>query len=86
MRSFFKTKIVKFGKSHGVIIPKVWFDFLALKNGVELRLDSGQIFIRPANRPRHNWEAQFQVLAAKPDDQHLGGELSSPWEKKEWEW
>jgi len=86
MSSVLKTRIVKIGNSHGVRIPKVWLDQLALENGVEMAMDTDQIIIRPANRPRHKWEAQFQAMAANHDDHIQDEALSTHWDKEEWEW
>lgn len=86
MSAVLKARIVKIGNSHGVRIPKVWLEQLALGEEVEMTVQSDQIIIRPAHRPRHNWEEQFQVMAANGDDRLLDEALATRWDKEEWEW
>jgi hypothetical protein len=45
-----------------------------------------QIIIRPARRPRHNWEEQFQVMAANGNGRLLDEAIATRWDKEEWEW
>ena len=86
MSAILKVRIVKIGNSHGVRIPKVWLEQLALSEEVEMAVQSDQIIIRPAHRPRHNWEEQFQVMAANGDDDLLDEAIATRWDKEEWEW
>jgi len=86
MSAVLKARIVKIGNSHGVRIPKVWLEQLALGEEVEMAVQSDQIIIRPAHRPRHNWEEQFQVMAANRDDRLLDEVFATQWDKAEWEW
>jgi len=86
MSAVLKARIVKIGNSHGVRIPKVWLEQLALGEEVEMAVQSDQIIIRPAHRPRHNWEEQFQVMAANGDDRLLDEAIATRWDKEEWEW
>ncbi|MBI4772427.1 MAG: AbrB/MazE/SpoVT family DNA-binding domain-containing protein [Chloroflexi bacterium] len=86
MGTVLKARIVKIGNSRGIRIPKVWLDQLALGEEVEMAVQSDQIVIRPARRPRHNWEEQFRALAAQGDDRLLDEAIATRWDKEEWEW
>jgi antitoxin MazE len=81
-----KARIIKIGNSHGVRIPKIWLEQLALGEEVEMAVQSDQIMIRPAHRPRHNWEEHFQAMAANGDDRLLDEAIATRWDKAEWEW
>ena len=86
MSTVLRARIVKIGNSHGVRIPKVWLEQLALSEEVEMAVQSDQIVIRPAHRPRHNWEERFQVMATHGDDRLLDDAVATRWDKAEWEW
>lgn len=89
MNAVMKTRIVKMGNSHGIRIPKLLLEQLGLTDQVEVEVQSDQLVIRPAlKQTRQGWEAQFQEMAARGDDQLLDAELvtSSQWDKAEWEW
>lgn len=86
MSAVLKARIIKIGNSHGVRIPKLWLEQLALGEEVEMAVQSDQIIIRPAHRPRHNWEREFQVMAANGDDRLLDEAIATRWDKEEWEW
>jgi len=86
MSTVLKARIIKIGNSHGVRIPKVWLEQLDLGTEVEMAVQSDQIVIRPAHRPRHNWDQLFHAMAARGDDRLLDETAATQWDKDEWEW
>jgi antitoxin MazE len=86
MSTFLKARIVKIGNSQGIRIPKVWLEQLDLGNEVEIAVQSDQIIIRSAHRPRHDWNEQFQAMAMHGDDPLLDETIATRWDEEEWEW
>ena len=86
MGTSLKARIVKIGNSHGVRIPKVWLDQLDLTGEVEMAVQADQIVIRPAHRPRHDWDEQFRLMAANGDDRLLDPAAPTQWDQDEWTW
>lgn len=83
-----RTRIVKIGNSQGVRIPKFLLEQTALRDEVELELQSGQIIIRSPHQPRRDWDAAFAEMSRRGDDALLDGDalLSTDWDEEEWEW
>ena len=86
MSSVRKTQIVRIGNSRGIRIPKVWLDQLELGVDVELELESDQIIIRSARRPRQDWDEQFRRMAEAGEDRLLDPVMLSTWDVDEWQW
>lgn len=86
MSTSLRVRIIKIGNSQGIRIPKVWLEQLHLGAEVEMTVQPKQIIIRPAHQPRHNWDEQFQAMAACGDDQLLDKVMPTRWDKEEWEW
>jgi antitoxin MazE len=86
MGTVLKARVIKIGNSHGVRIPKVWLDQLALGDEVEMAMEAEQIVIRPAHRPREQWEAEFRAMAARGDDQLLPAPAATEFDQDEWTW
>ena len=55
-----KTRIIKIGNSQGVRLPKLLLAQVDLGEEVEVEVQQNQIVIRPAQGPRHGWDAQFR--------------------------
>jgi antitoxin MazE len=83
-----KTRIIKIGNSQGIRIPKVLLEQSGLGEEVELEVHDAQIVIRPAERPRQEWEEAFHSMAEHADDQLLDEDLTgqSRWDEDEWQW
>lgn len=86
MSASLKARIIRIGNSHGVRLPKVWLDQLALGPEVEMTMEAEHITIRSAQRPRHDWEQAFRAMAAAGDDHLLDPETATQWEAAEWRW
>ena len=83
-----KTRIVKIGNSQGIRIPKLLLDQADFGEEVELELLEDLIVVRPAQKPRHDWEGAFRAMAERCDDYLLDGESihSADWDEDGWEW
>ncbi len=83
-----KTRIVKIGNSQGIRIPKLLLEQTDFGEEVELELQEDRLIVRPAQRPRHDWEGAFKAMAERFDDELLDGEPLplTAWDEEEWEW
>jgi len=83
-----RSKIVKIGNSYGIRIPRFLLEQLGLRGEVELTVHEHQLLVRAAHRPRAGWEAQFQQMAERGDDQLLDPEAGrlTTWDAEEWQW
>jgi len=81
-----KTQIIQIGNSQGVRIPKGLLEDSRIKGDVELELHAEGILIRNAQRPRSGWDEQFKLMAENEDDELAEGDMSTRFEKKEWQW
>ncbi len=86
MSTVVKTRIVKIGNSQGIRIPKAWLEHAQLGEDVEVSVQPDRLVIRPAHRPRHNWDEQFRAMAERGDDQLLDQAILTAWDTDEWEW
>ena len=86
MNTVVKARIVKIGNSQGIRIPKVWLEQARLGEEVEVAVQPDQLVIRPARRPRHDWDKQFRAMAEHGDDRLLDEAVPTQWDKDEWEW
>lgn len=83
-----RTRLVPMGNSRGIRIPKPLIEQVGLSDEVEMRIEDGQLILRPAPRPRAGWDEQFARMAECGDDQLLDEEAgsTSAWDETEWEW
>jgi antitoxin MazE len=83
-----RSRIVRIGNSRGLRIPKQVLDQLRLGEDVELEVLPDQLVVRPAHRPRAQWDERFRAMAERGDDQLLDGDALAPtrWEDTELEW
>lgn len=86
MNTVVKARIVKIGNSQGIRIPKIWLDQAGLGEDVQVTVQPNQLVIRPAHRPRHDWDEQFRTMAERADDRLLDEAILTQWDEDEWEW
>ena len=79
-----KTTIIKIGNSRGIRLPKSIIEQCGFKDEVELEIDGNRLIIKPANRPRKNWEKFFK--SADKNEKLLIDLPPSEWDNQEWEW
>ncbi len=81
------TRIVKIGNSQGIRIPKTLLDQSGLPENVLVEVDRDTLVIRPAKKPREDWDAQFQQMATQGDDVFDDwATFGNEWDEDEWEW
>lgn len=78
-----QANIIPIGNSRGVIIPAPLLKSLKIKEKVELEVTTDAILLKPS-KPRAGWEAAFQEMASRKDDQLLiadvfADETFEPW-------
>ena len=81
-----KTQIIQIGNSQGIRIPKVLLEESRISGDVDLELHADGILIRNAQVPRAGWDDAFKAMAENEDDELTGGDASTDFEKKEWQW
>lgn len=81
-----KSQIIQIGNSQGVRLPKVLLEESRITGEVELVLHADGILIRNAQKPRSGWDDAFKAMAENEDDELTGGNSSTNYEKKEWQW
>ncbi len=80
-------RVVKIGNSQGIRIPKPLLRQLGIEDEVELRVENGQLCIRPKSQVRAGWAEQFDAMAERGDDRLIGGDWPAPrFDEEEWEW
>jgi len=75
-----KTQIIKIGNSRGIRIPKLLLDQVGLGAEVEIAVQRDQLVIRPASRPRDDWDEQFRAMAEEGDDRLLDEVIPTEWD------
>lgn len=81
-----KAQIIQIGNSQGIRIPKVLLEDSRIAGEVELELHTEGILIRNVQKPRAGWEEAFRAMAENEDDELTIDNLSTEFEKKEWQW
>jgi antitoxin MazE len=82
-----KTRLVRIGNSRGIRIPRVVVEQTGLQGELELEVRDRQLVVRPASRPRADWEDRFREMAQRGDDRPLWPETAlTSFDEKEWEW
>ena len=83
-----KTRIVRFGNSKGLRIPKPLLDQTGLNGDVEISAEDGTLVVRPVRKPREGWAAAFEKMAERGDDALLDNvpPSLSEWDENDWNW
>ncbi len=80
-----KASIIRIGNSRGLRLPKPIIEQCGFDKEVEIEIRNNEIIIRPAKRPRHNWEQAFKSMAERGDDMLIESP-DTAWDEEEWEW
>ncbi|MEO6051401.1 MAG: AbrB/MazE/SpoVT family DNA-binding domain-containing protein [Pyrinomonadaceae bacterium] len=81
-----KTQIIQIGNSQGIRIPKVLLEDSRIIGEVDLELHPDGILIRNSQKPRALWDEAFKAMSENEDDELVGGDTPTNFEKKEWQW
>ncbi len=80
-------RVVKIGNSQGIRIPRPLLQQLGIEDEVELRVEDGQLCIRPKSHARAGWAEQFEAMAERGGDRLIDGDWPAPrFDEEEWEW
>lgn len=63
--------IIQIGNSKGIRLAKTILERYKITDKVELIFREGFIIIKPARHPRQGWEAAFQEMHEKGEDELL---------------
>lgn len=87
MTSSLTTRIIRIGNSQGIRIPKALLQQIGFTDMVTLEAQTDQLVIRPVAAARHDWDEQFQAMAAAGDDHLLDDDVTqTDWDNTEWSW
>jgi antitoxin MazE len=81
-----RASLVRIGNSRGIRIPRALIEECHLGEMVELSVVQGTLVVRPAARPRQEWDAGFTQLADVGDDALLDPETPTDFDAAEWQW
>lgn len=79
-----ETSIIKIGNSKGLRLSKTILEKYNIKEKVELILEKGQIILRPIEKPRKNWDAEFKKMRLNDDDRLLMNDVFDDENLEEW--
>ena len=79
-----KTKIIQIGNSKGLRIPQAILKQYKISDAVELIFEENQIVLKPIFKPRKDWEASFQEMAKRSDDELLIDDIFDEEDFEEW--
>jgi len=66
-----EANIIKIGNSKGLRLSKSILEQYNINEKVEIILEKGRIIIIPIEKPRKDWEASFNEMRKRNDDQLL---------------
>ena len=81
-----KSQIIQIGNSQGIRIPKVLLEDSRITSEVDLELHPDGILIRNAQKARSGWDEAFKSMAENEDDELVGGDSPTKFEKRGWQW
>ncbi|SFS81071.1 AbrB/MazE/SpoVT family DNA-binding domain-containing protein [Lutibacter maritimus] len=79
-----ETSIIKIGNSKGLRLSKTILEKYNIKEKVELILEKGQIILRPIEKPRKDWEVEFEKMRLNNDDRLLMNDVFDDENLDEW--
>jgi len=79
-----ETSIIKIGNSKGLRLSKTILEKYNIKEKVELILEKGQIILRPIQKPRKDWEIEFEKMRLNNDDRLLMNDVFDDENLDEW--
>jgi len=80
-----ETSIIKIGNSKGLRLSKTILEKYNIKEKVELILEKGQIILRPIQKPRKDWEIEFEKMRSNDDDRLLMNDVFDDENLDEWD-
>jgi antitoxin MazE len=81
-----KARLVRIGNSRGVRLPKTLIEQAALGEEVELELRNDAILIKRTPTVRVGWAEAAAEAAARGDDELIGDDVTTRFDREEWKW
>jgi len=82
-----RARIIKIGNSQGLRIPKPILDQTGICDEVQIEVGKNQIVIRPVKNVREGWDAAFEAMGERGDDETIiADDISHSWDEEEWQW
>ncbi len=79
-----ETSIIKIGNSKGLRLSKTILEKYNIKDKVEMILEKDQIILKPIDKPRKNWEKEFEKMHINNDDKLLINDVFDDENLDEW--
>ncbi|OYX26585.1 MAG: MazF family transcriptional regulator [Flavobacteriales bacterium 32-35-8] len=79
-----ETSIIKIGNSKGLRLSKTILEKYNIKDKVEVILEKDQIILKPIDKPRKNWEKEFEKMHMDNDDKLLIDDVFDDENLDEW--
>jgi antitoxin component of MazEF toxin-antitoxin module len=83
-----RTKTLRIGDSHAVLIPEALLKECGLSGIVEITARNGVITVAPPGNPREGWAKAFMPQSLEGDDTMIDVDqpMESTFDAQEWEW
>ena len=82
-----RARVIKIGNSQGLRIPKPILEQTGILDDVEIEVEKDQIIIRPVKNAREGWDAAFEMMSEKGDDEPIIDDtISHSWDEEKWQW
>lgn len=81
-----QTRLIRIGNSRGVRLPKHVLDASGLDGDLTIEARPGEVVLRAARHPRAGWTEAFTQMAQSGDDTLLDPEISTEFDRNEWQW
>ncbi|WP_100613504.1 AbrB/MazE/SpoVT family DNA-binding domain-containing protein [Confluentibacter citreus] len=79
-----ETSIIKIGNSKGLRLSKTILEKYNIKDKVEVILEKDQIILKAIDKPRKNWEKEFEKMHMDNDDKLLIDDVFDDENLDEW--
>lgn len=76
--------MIKIGNSKGIRLSKSLLEKYKIQDSVDLILEEGQIILKPIAKARKGWEAAFDEMAKRGDDNLLMNDVFDDESLEEW--
>lgn len=76
--------IIKIGNSKGLRLSKSILEMYNIHDTIEIILEKERIILRPIEKPRKDWEAEFKKMHAENDDELLVNDVFDNESFEEW--
>jgi antitoxin MazE len=79
-----EVQVVQIGNSKGIRLRKTLIDKYNITDKVDLKLEEGQIVLKPVSSPRKGWDKAFKKMHENGDDKLLINDFFNDETLEEW--